>query len=403
MSNNAIEFDAKEITRATESGGLSSGYATLMAESKGMSTSDQQALTQDLVKNGVLPELSFAALDADMKSNGITSIDKQGVDSLKSAADKSGDPLQAAMFDSVASNFDQAAETRRMPEGRFGEMKTAIFADTLDDKIQASATSGSPPETDGSAPATNTDTPAAASAPPLTEQVKGGDSYWSVAERALGLGSKPLDQQQDQQTYDLMKTLQGDNGGATLQSGEIVSIPSADLPQSASTATAPADGAATDTQQAAQASVEQPTQVGQLTDPQHAVFRGWVSGYNGTSPADAPPSSYQVHATENDTTVQEQVQKGDSYWTMAERALGFGANAKLDQQQDQEAFALMQNLQKDNGDAVLQPGAELTVQAGDPTQPETSNATPSVAEYQAIGPAVPVPADNNARNPLSWL
>ena len=261
MNNNNIEFAANEITKATEIGGLSSGYTTLMAESKGMSKSDQAALTKDLVTSGTLPELSFAYLDADMKSNGMTSIDQQGVTDLKTSADSSGNPLQAAMADTVASTFDAASETRRVAGGRYGEMKTAIFADTLEDKIQASAGTGSPPETDHTSTAptspeapTSSDSSTTPGAAPITEQVKSGDSYWTVAERALGFsGNQSLDKQQDQETFDLMKTLQGTNDNAMLQPGDIVAVQASDLPQSPPGPGSPASADATAGQPAAAA------------------------------------------------------------------------------------------------------------------------------------------------------
>jgi hypothetical protein len=242
---NRIEFAANEISRETQSGGLSAGYATMMSEAKPMSKPDQAELTQDLVKNGTLPKLSLAFLEDDMKNNGLTSIDKQGVADLKTAADKSGNPLQAAMADSLDNNFDSAAETRRVAGGRFGVMKTAIFADTLADGIQASAGGiGSPPESEvpttqpaggGAGPAKGGDQ-SAAPAPPnaadgdINEQVKSGDSYWSLAEHALGLpDNKQLDKQQDRQIFGLMQTLQNQNGNAMLQPGDNVTIQASDI------------------------------------------------------------------------------------------------------------------------------------------------------------------------------
>jgi hypothetical protein len=282
MSNNNVEFAANEITKATDAGGLSSGYTTLMDESKGMSKLDQTALTKDLVAKGTLPELSFAYLDADMKSNGLTSIDKQGVTDLKTTADNSGNPLQAAMADTVAGHFDAAAETRRVPAGRFGEMKTAIFADTLDDKIQASASSGMPPETDTTAkPQASSDASVTPGAAPITEQVKTGDSYWSVAERALGLGAKPLDKQQDHETFDLMKTLASDNGNAMLQPGDTITVQASDLPQSAASTSLPA---ANDGASSKPAAADQPAPASQPTESGHLAVGEWVPS-NDQAPA----------------------------------------------------------------------------------------------------------------------
>ena len=129
-------------------------------------------------------------------------------------------------------------------------MKTAIFADSLDDKIQASAGSGSPPETNNTNAAptsaeapTSSDASTTPGAAPITEQVKSGDSYWTVAESALGFsGNRPLDRQQDQETFDLMKTLQSANDNAVLQPGDIVAVPASDLPQPPTGAGSPASG-----------------------------------------------------------------------------------------------------------------------------------------------------------------
>jgi hypothetical protein len=237
---NRIEFAANEISRETQSSGLSAGYATMMSEAKPMSKADQTELTQDLVKNGVLPQLSLAFLADDMKNNGLTSIDKHGVDDLRTSADKSGNPLQASMADSLDRNFDAAAETRRVPAGRFGEMKKAIFADTLADGIQASQGTGSPPETDSPTPqpASHSTGDKSAVATPaasvpnsdVDEQVKRGDSYWSLAERALDLPTNhQLDKQQDRQVFGLMQTLQSENGNTTLQPGDSVTVQASDI------------------------------------------------------------------------------------------------------------------------------------------------------------------------------
>ncbi len=242
---NRTEFAANEISRETQSGGISAGYATMMSEAKTMSKPEQAALTQDLVKNGTLPKLSLAFLQDDMTSHGSSYIDKQGVDDLKNSAEKSGNPLQAAMANDVDHNFNAEAETRRIPVGRYGEMKTAIFADTLASGLQTSeGGAASPPEKNG-APATSGDhstgkTPAAGK-PDVDEQVKSGDSYWSVAERALGISNtKPLDKEQDRQVYGLMRTLQNENGNAMLQPGDTVSVQASDINKFATERPAPA-------------------------------------------------------------------------------------------------------------------------------------------------------------------
>jgi hypothetical protein len=64
-NNNYVEFAINEITKATDTAGLSSGYLTLMTEAQSMTKPDQAALTQNFVKSGILPELSFAFLDQD--------------------------------------------------------------------------------------------------------------------------------------------------------------------------------------------------------------------------------------------------------------------------------------------------------------------------------------------------
>ena len=240
---NRIEFAANEILRETRSDGLSAGYATMMSEAKPLTKSEQAELSQDLVKDGVLPKLSLAFLADDMKTNGLASIDKQGVADLKTSADKSGNPLQAAMADALEQQFDSAAETRRVPAGRFGEMKKAIFADTLADGIQASQGTGSPSETGSLTQRPSKDiagqsigdnsaagTPANAPDNDVTEQVKNGDSYWSLAERALGLPqNQRLNRQQDHEVFGLMQTLQSENGNAMLQPGDSVTVQANDI------------------------------------------------------------------------------------------------------------------------------------------------------------------------------
>jgi hypothetical protein len=67
MNNNHTDFAANEISKVTETTGLSAGYLSLMIEAQTMNKPDLAALTQNLVKSGVLPELSFAFLDQDRR------------------------------------------------------------------------------------------------------------------------------------------------------------------------------------------------------------------------------------------------------------------------------------------------------------------------------------------------